>query len=264
MKIGFIGCGNMANAMISGILSKEILKKNDIGVFDINKDALQDAKKKYDINVYENDKKLAENCEVIVLSVKPQFLENVLVGLKKYLSKEHILLSIVAGKDLEFIKNLTDTNIPIARVMPNTPALVAEGMSAICYNECVSKIQKKVLKEILSSIGRVEEVEEYMMDAVTAVSGSSPAYVFLMIEAMADAAVLKGLPRDKAYVFASQAILGSAKLVLETKLHPGVLKDMVTSPLGTTIEAIRVLERFNFRSALIEAMIACSERSSKL
>jgi pyrroline-5-carboxylate reductase len=145
--------------------------------------------------------------------------------------------------------------------MPNTPALVGEGITGVCKNPYVTEEQMASVGRILSSCGLVEEVAEHQMEAVVAVSGSSPAYVFLFIEAMADAAVAEGMPRAQAYRFASQAILGSAKMVLETGKHPGELKDMVCSPAGTTIEAVRVLEEKGFRSAVIEAMHACAEKA---
>lgn len=148
--------------------------------------------------------------------------------------------------------------------MPNTPAMAGEGMTAVCPNSCVDKEELKYVLQILDTIGKTEIVEERLMDAVVSVSGSSPAYVFMMIEAMADAAVAEGMPRPQAYRFAAQAVYGSAKMVLETGKHPGELKDMVCSPAGTTIEAVRILEQKGFRSALMEAMKACAEISRSL
>ena len=154
--------------------------------------------------------------------------------------------------------------VKIVRTMPNTPALVGEGMTAACPNAYVTEDEKKYALELLGSFGKVEVVPEHLIDAVVAVSGSSPAYVFLLIEAMADAAVAEGMPRQQAYQFAAQAVYGSAKMVLETGKHPGELKDMVCSPAGTTIEAVRVLEEKGLRSAVIEAMKACAEVSRNL
>jgi len=154
--------------------------------------------------------------------------------------------------------------VKIIRTMPNTPAMVCEGMTAVCPNPLVSKQELEYICKLLSSFGKAEVVAEYMMDAVVAVSGSSPAYVFMFIEAMADAAVKEGLPRDKAYKFAAQAVYGSAKMVLETGKHPAVLKDMVCSPAGTTIDAVEVLERNGFRSSVMQAMDACAKKAKAL
>ena len=148
--------------------------------------------------------------------------------------------------------------------MPNTPALVGEGMAALTINENVSKEEADIVLNVFNSFGKGEIVPENLMDAVTAVSGSSPAYVFMMIEAMADAAVIGGMPRSQAYTFAAQAVMGSARMVLETGKHPGELKDMVCSPAGTTIDAVASLEKNGFRSSMIEAMVSCMNKSKEL
>ena len=148
--------------------------------------------------------------------------------------------------------------------MPNTPAMVLEGMTAVCPNEFVTKDELDYVMKLLSSFGKCQVIKEYLIDAVIVASGSSPAFVYMFIEALADAAVIQGMPRDMAYKFAAQAVLGSAKMVLETGLHPGALKDMVCSPAGTTIEAVRVLEERGFRSSIIEAAVACAEKSKSM
>ena len=155
-------------------------------------------------------------------------------------------------------------DVKIVRTMPNTPAMVGEGMTAVCPNEHLTEDEIAYVKSLLESFSRAEIVPERLMDVVTAVSGSSPAYVFMLIEAMADAAVSGGMPRKQAYQFAAQAVLGSAKMVLDTGKHPGELKDMVCSPAGTTIEAVRTLEELGFRSSIIEAMKVCEEMSRSL
>ena len=155
-------------------------------------------------------------------------------------------------------------NVKVMRTMPNTPAMVGEGVTAYCIEENISLKEERTIVEILSCFGLVERVEEKEMDAVVATTGSSPAYVYMFIEAMADAAVLGGISRDKAYRLAAQAVLGSAKMVLETGMHPGALKDMVCSPGGTTIEAVTTLEENGFRNAIIKAMRNCMEKSKKM
>ena len=148
--------------------------------------------------------------------------------------------------------------------MPNTPALVGEGMTAICINQEINKNQREIVNLIFSSLGRVEEVEESLIDAVTAISGSSPAYIYVLIEALADGGVLMGLPRDQAYRMAAQSVLGAAKMVLELEEHPGILKDMVCSPGGTTIEAIYTLEKNNFRGSVMEAVRNCALKAGEI
>ncbi len=171
------------------------------------------------------------------------------------------MITIAPGKTLSWLAEQFGKQVKIVRTMPNTPAMVGEGMTAACPNEYLTEEETAYVRTLLESFGRVEIVAERLMDAVVAVSGSSPAYVFMMIEAMADAAVSGGMPRPQAYQFAAQAVLGSAKMVLETGKHPGELKDMVCSPAGTTIESVRVLEELGFRSAIFEAMKVCEEMS---
>ena len=201
---------------------------------------------------------------MIILSVKPQFYEEVINQIKDCVKKEQIIITIAPGKTLAWLAEKFGKEVKIVRTMPNTPALVGEGMTAMCPNEYMEKEEIEYVKQLLESFGRVEVVPERLMDVVVSVSGSSPAYIFMMIEAMADAAVSGGMPRAQAYQFAAQAVYGSAKMVLETGKHPGELKDMVCSPAGTTIEAVRTLEEMGFRSSIIEAMKVCEEVSRNL
>ena len=193
----------------------------------------------------------------VIFSVKPQFYADVIQEVKDLVRPEQLIITIAPGKTLAWLAEQFGKDVKIVRTMPNTPAMVGEGMTAATPNEHVTKEELDYACKILSAFGKVEVVTEHMMDAVVAVSGSSPAYVFMFIEAMADAAVAEGMPRAQAYKFAAQAVLGSAKMVLETGKHPGELKDMVCSPAGTTIEAVGVLEEHGFRSAVIDAMKAC-------
>ena len=180
------------------------------------------------------------------------------------MSEDKLVISIAAGQTIANIEKLFGKTIKLVRSMPNTPALVLEGAAGVCYNDHVTEDDKKTVMEIFSSFGVANEVSESMIDTVIGVSGSSPAYVFMFIEAMADAAVADGMPRAQAYEMAAQSVLGSAKMVLETGKHPGELKDMVCSPAGTTIEAVRVLEEKGFRSAVIEAMKACVKKAKEM
>jgi len=264
MKIGFIGCGNMAQAIISGLISNKMFMPEEIIASDKNVEALVKAKELYGINTTTNNSELVLASEMLVLAVKPQIIANVITEISEAVGEQKIVISIAAGQSLARLRELFGRDMKIVRTMPNTPALVGESMTAMCCSDNINDVEATYVAKILGSFGKVESVPENMMDAVVAVSGSSPAYVAMLIEAMADAAVLKGMPRDKAYNFATQAVLGTAKLIMETGMHPGQIKDMVCSPAGTTIEAVKVLENKGFRSSVIEAMEACAEISSKL
>lgn len=265
MKIGFIGLGNMASAMIGGMLKQQIVTKEEIFGAEKFPQAAQKAKDKLGIDVTSSNKEVAARADVLFLAIKPNVLPTVLEEISDVLRKDTIVVSIVAGKSLAFIAEGLKSNAhKLVRCMPNTPALVLEGCTGVCANENVSTQEMEQVLSLLSSFGLAEEVPEKLMDAVVGVSGSSPAYVFLFIEAMADAAVAAGMPRAQAYRFASQAVLGSAKMVLETGKHPGELKDMVCSPGGTTIDAVKVLEEKGLRAAVLGAMEACIDKSKRL
>lgn len=261
MKLGFVGCGNMAGAMISGILKNSILPSDEIIASTLRQESADRAEREYGITVTLDNCRVARECEILILAVKPQFYEEVIREIREFVSENAVVVSIAPGKTMEWLEMKFERPVKIVRCMPNTPALVGEGITGICCNERVQKEELEEICRILSGCGKTEVLSEHLMDVVVSVSGSSPAYVFLFIEAMADAAVADGMPRQQAYKFASQAILGSARMVLETGRHPGELKDMVCSPAGTTIEAVRVLEEKGFRSAVIEAMKACTRKA---
>lgn len=264
MKMGFIGAGNMGGAIIGGIVTSGIASAGDIIAADASENNRLLAGKKYGISTTESNREAAE-ADIVFLCVKPNVIYTVIDEIAEYIKPGTIVVSIAAGQSLDRLSDAFGIDeIKLVRVMPNTPALVGEGMAAVVPNDNVSKEEADYILKIFSSLGRAEIVGEYLMDAVTAVSGSSPAYVFMFIEAMADAAVQGGMPRQQAYTFAAQAVLGSAKMVLDTGRHPGELKDMVCSPAGTTIEAVDVLEQEGMRSAVIKAMKACIEKSKSM
>lgn len=264
MKLGFIGTGNMASAIMGGIIGKNIIPAEEIIGADLLALGRERVKAQFGINVTDSNKEVVDNAEVIILSVKPQFYEDVINQIKGDIKENQIVITIAPGKALAWLAEKFGKDVKIVRTMPNTPAMVGEGMTAMCPNEHLTEEEVAYVKSLLESFSRVEIVAERLMDVVVSVSGSSPAYVFMMIEAMADAAVSGGMPRPQAYQFAAQAVLGSAKMVLDTGKHPGELKDMVCSPAGTTIEAVRTLEELGFRSAIIEAMKVCEEISKSL
>ena len=260
MKIGFIGGGNMASAIIGGIIGKGIVKPGDILVSDL-KDQVSE---KYGTGFTCDNTETVRWADVLFLSVKPQIYPAVIREIRDLDFSGKLIITIAPGKTLEWLHSHFEKELHIIRTMPNTPAMVGEGMTAVCPNEIVTEEERETALRLIGAFSKVEIVPEHLMDVVTSVSGSSPAYVFMFIEAMADAAVADGMPRKQAYTFAAQAVLGSAKMVLETGKHPGELKDMVCSPAGTTIEAVRVLERNGFRSAVFEAMKACTEVSRRM
>ena len=264
MIFGFIGSGNMGGAIIGGIINSDIASPENVIVSDKNEQALKNINEKYGVKVTSDNKETADKADVLFLCVKPQFLYGVIDEIKNSVSDNTVIVSIVAGQAIETIEKAFEHNIKLVRVMPNTPALVGEGMAALTPNSNVTKEETDVVVNVFNSFGKGEVVSENLMDAVTAVSGSSPAYVFMMIEAMADAAVIGGMPKSQAYTFAAQAVLGSAKMVLETGKHPGELKDMVCSPAGTTIDAVAILEKDGFRNSIIDAMVGCMNKSKEL
>lgn len=264
MKIGFIGCGNMGSAMIGGILKKGIFPKDEIIVSNLTEEGSRKSREKLGVVTTLDNREVVRRAKLVVLAVKPQFYEEVLTEVKSELTPDHMIVGIAPGKTLAWLEEKCGQPLKVVRLMPNTPALVGEGMTGACINERVTEEDAARIREITDSFGRTEFVPERLMDAVGAVSGCSPAYIFMMIEAMADAAVDLGMARKQAYSFAAQAVLGSARMVLETGMHPGELKDMVTSPAGTTIEGVRTLEKTGFRSAMFEALMAAAEKGKKL
>lgn len=264
LKLGFIGGGNMGTAMISGILSSGHCSKENMIVSDPSMTVLERLTKSYDIHCTTDNTKVMEFADIIFLCVKPHLYTTVIDEIRKQTDESKIIVSIAAGVTLAKLNLYFQKSVKIVRAMPNTPAMVSEGMSALSANENISQEELLLILSYFESFGKAEIVSENLMDTVVGVSGSSPAYVYLLIEAMADAAVADGMPRAKAYTFAAQSVLGAAKMVLETGKHPAELKDAVCSPSGTTIAAIEKLEECGFRHAVIAAQRTCVEKSKKM
>lgn len=264
MKYGFIGCGNMASAIINGALAKGILSKEDILASVKTESSAKKIQETMGIVCATDNLSVASQADYLFLAVKPQFCEEVALEVQGKRKKGQVLVSIAAGKTLAWLKEKFGENEKIIRTMPNTPALVGEGITGVCPDDLVSREETDLVLELLNSFGKAAVVTEPILDIVGAVSGSSPAFVFMFIEALADGAVAEGMPRAQAYTFAAQSVLGSAKMVLETGLHPGALKDMVCSPGGTTIEGVNVLEKEGMRSAVMDAVRACIAKTKKL
>lgn len=263
-KLGLIGCGNMSRAIISGVVNSGTITPEQIIVSNPSEPKLINAKKEYNIITTRDNVEVAKNSDIVILAVKPNKYEKVIAEIRDFINPHTIITTIAAGISISRTKSLFKSDIKIARAMPNTPALVKEAMTALCFGDNLDNTDKVKITSIFNSCGKSEIVDEKLMDAVTGVSGSSPAYVYMFIEAMADAAVLQGIPRKSAYKFAAQSVLGSAKMVLETGLHPGELKDNVCSPGGTTIDAVYSLEKNNFRAAVMSAVTVCTEKSKKM
>ncbi len=259
--IGFIGGGNMASAIIGGILKSGLADWEHVIASCRSEASVARLQDTFSIVATTDNKKVAAEADILFLAVKPNMFATVIPEIKDVAKAGQIVVSIAAGQTIANIEKLFGKDIKLVRSMPNTPALVGEAMSAVVKNDKVSDEELAEICKIFESFGQVEVVAEPMIDAVIGVSGSSPAYVYMFIEAMADAAVADGMPRAQAYKFAAQAVLGSAKMVLETGEHPGKLKDAVCSPGGTTIEAVAKLEETGFRQSVIASQRACVAKS---
>lgn len=263
-KIGFIGCGNMARAMIAGLLNSNIAMPDSILASNSTAGKLEEAKRDFGIGVTSDNKSVARFADILVLSVKPNKYKEVIEEIRNDVKEDAVIVTIAAGIKIRTVEAFFGKELKIVRTMPNISAVVGEAMTALCCNGQVTEEELKDVYDIFSSFGMVETLNETLMDVFTAASGSSPALVYMLIEALADGAVLKGLTRDKAYRMVSQAVLGAAKMVLATGKHPGELKDSVCSPGGTTIEAVYSLEKNGFRGHIIEAVQRCTEKAELL
>lgn len=260
---GFIGIGNMGYALLKG--ASHQFHKHELTYTDVNTERCQWVESELTIPYTKTNHTLVAQAKYIVLAVKPQYLKAILDEISPMLTDSHILISLAPGITIETIKASVGENIRVVRTMPNTPAMVSEGLTALTYSEdSYEQVEKEQIRTFFTSVGQVIEVKEALMDSVVPISGSSPAYVFMFMEALADGAVKLGLTRDQAYKMVAQTVLGSAKLMLETGEHPAVLKDQVCSPAGTTIEAVAALEKNGFRHAILEAVQVCYDKCQVL
>jgi pyrroline-5-carboxylate reductase len=263
-KIGFLGAGKMASALAKGFVKSGLVTSGDVRA----SDPLEEARNSFAEGVRggatDSNREILEFADVVFLAVKPGQAEEVLSGIRGDFSGRHLLISIAAGVPLRKLEGSLGEGARVIRAMPNTPALVGAGATAYALGRSASKEDGALAASLFSSAGITYEVKEPMLDAVTGLSGSGPAYVCLIIEALSDGGVAAGLPRSIATSLAAQTVLGGARMVLETGLHPGALKDMVTSPGGTTIEGLHELEKAGLRSALISAVRAATLKSQKL
>lgn len=258
--IGFIGCGNMGKAIAEGILKAGAVPGENMYVSDHHPDRLKTLEETYHVLLCDQATTV-KNSEILVLGVKPHMYHDLIEEIRDQVKEDVIIVDIAAGQTIENVQHMFGREIKVVRIMPNTPAAVMEGMTALCGSTNLSSDEITMMKELFSSFGRCEILSETIVSAAGTASGASPAFIYMLIEAMADGAVLLGMKREQAYTFCAQAVLGSARMVLESGMHPGALKDQVCSPGGSTIEGVAVLENSGFRSAIIEAMRAANQKS---
>ena len=263
-KMGFIGAGNMGEALIKGILKAKLLSSQKVYASDIRETRLKQFQKTYGIKTFKDNKELVSQVKIILLAVKPQNMEEVLSEIAPAIEKKHLVISIAAGITTSYISKRLNDKISVIRIMPNTPALIQEGASALAVGKHATQSDLKSVQKLFESVGKTVVVDESLMDAVTGLSGSGPAYVFLIIEALADAGVKMGLSRSVALLLSTQTCLGAARMVSETGEHPAKLKDMVTSPGGTTISGLHALEAGGLRTTIMDAVEAATRRSKEL
>lgn len=262
--IGVIGSGNMARALVSGLLRGNYAEKGQIVASDVEKAKVEEFAAEFGIHTTTNNREVLEKADLIVLAVKPQAFDRVIREIAAKVTKKKLIVSMAAGVATLALESRLPKGSRVVRVMPNVAALVDAAVTAIAVGEHASERDLELAAALFNAVGRTVTVEEEQMDAVTGLSGSGPAYIFLIIDSLADAGVKVGLSRDKASVLAAQTVLGAAKLLLETGEHPGKLKDMVTSPGGTAIAGIHTLEQGGLRTTLINAVEAATNRSREL
>jgi len=264
-RLGIIGSGKMAEALVKGVLNAGVYKKKEITVSDIDPEKTQNIKKKYGINTTADNKDLAESCNVIIFAVKPGHIEEVLNEIKNITSRKKLYISIAAGIKTSFIQKTVNKELKITRIMPNMPAVLQEGAFGIYFNNLNTSKDRESITKIFHNLGVVEVVQdEKLIDAVTGLSGSGPAFAAVFAEALADGGVKMGLSRETALKLSAQTILGTAKLILESGMNPSDIKDMVSSPGGTTIAGIHELEKHGLRNAVISAVESATLKSIEL
>ena len=264
LKIGFIGSGNMATAMINGLLHTELFIENDIYIYDEDTLKTNELKSKYDINISSNNIELVKEVDVIVFAVKPYIVKHVVEEIKEYVDDSKLIISIAAGITIKTIETYFNKQVKVVRTMPNTAVLVNEGMTAITFNNNITVSDQLISINIFDSFGKSIVLEETHFDMFTSICASSPAFVYMFIEALSLCGVEDGLNKEDVYKMVAQSVLGSAKMVLKTEIEPLVLKDRVCTKGGTTIEGVKVLEKHHFIDVIKEAAIKTKDRSKEM
>ena len=261
MKLGIIGCGNMAGSMLTQMLVNGFVQKEDVMASAYHEKRRKQLRERYGIAVTDDNVEVAQDADILLIGVKPQEYRNIIMEIRSVVKPETLVIAIAVGVTMDGIKDLFGKPVKLTRAMPNIAAQVGEGVTGFCTNFYVQDEDKEIIVHALESFGKAIEVAEKDLEVVSSIGSAAPAFVYIMIEALADGAVAEGLKRDLAYQFASQMVLGSGLLVRDGGIHPGTWKDMVCSPGGTTIEGVSVLEEKGFRSALIQAIRACVKKS---
>ena len=262
--VGLVGTGNMGEALIHGLLHGHLCRPDQILCSDTRPERLKAIREKYEVKGTSHNTEVVKQSDLIIIAVKPQIMKNVVEEIAKYLNLSKLIISIAAGVPLEAIESCAKKELKLIRVMPNICVSVREGVSAIAGGRHALKEDLMMAKMIFDSVGKSLFIDEYLLDAVTGLSGSGPAYIFLIIDALADAGVKVGLSRDDALILASQTLLGAAKMLIETGEHPGKLKDMVTTPGGTAIAGLHTLEEGGLRTTLMNTVEVATQRSRAL
>lgn len=262
-SIGVIGTGKMGTALIRGLLKKNLVKPDQMYAYDILEEIAIELAKDTGINVALSNSQIVEQCNIVFVCVKPQVFETTLRKLKAKFTNDHLVISIAAGVPLTTIENLTG-NARCVRVMPNIAFQVGDGAAGFSLGTRNDNRDAEIVELVFGSLGKVFQFPEYLLDAVTGLSGTGPAYVFVLIEALTDGGVLAGLPRREAFILSAQTVMGAAKLILDQDVHPGILKDAIMSPGGTTASALQLMEARGFRSILIDAVETATKKSQFL
>ncbi|MDY3282488.1 pyrroline-5-carboxylate reductase [Dysosmobacter sp.] len=263
-KIGFIGAGTMAFAIMRGMINKNVVAADNIYMYDIAAERLQSIAAEYGVHAVSGNNELADLCDILIVAVKPYVVEKALADMKEHLRPEQIVMSIVGGFSTKRLKACLEGRARALKIMPNTPAQVSAGVMLISNDNDLSPEELAMVKELLSSSGLVETLDEDKLYAFSAVGGTIPAFVAMYVEALADAGVLNGMQRDMAIRIAAQSVMGSAKLIVDTGVHPAQAKDMVCTPAGITIQGVYELEKMGFRGIVMRASTASAQMNKEL
>ncbi len=264
-KVAIIGVGKMGETLLNSMIKNNLVKKENLSGSTAQEEHAKEISKKYDIRTYIDNKEMVLGKDIIILAVKPQMMKKVLSDIKYIISEKQLIISIAAATSTQFIEGYLEKNIPVIRAMPNTPALINEGMTVLCPGKYVDKNHIQMAIDIFGAIGLVEVIHrEELMDVVTALSGSGPAYTYIIIESLTEGGVRMGLPRELAQKLSAQTLLGAAKMVLETGMHPALLKDAVTTPAGVTVDGLMELEDGGIRVTLVKAVSRATEKSKEI
>jgi pyrroline-5-carboxylate reductase len=264
-KVAIIGVGKIGETLLNGMIENNLVRKENLAGSTAQEEHAKEINKKYGIQTYINNKEMILGKDIIILAIKPQMMKKVLSNIKDIISEKQLIISIAAATSTQFIEECLEKNIPVVRAMPNTPALINEGMTVLCPGKYIDENHIQMAIDIFGAIGLVEVIHrEELMDVVTALSGSGPAYAYIIIESLTEGGLRMGLPRELAQKLTAQTLLGAAKMVLKTGMHPALLKGDVTTPAGVTVDGLMELEDGGIRVALIKAVSRATEKSKEI